>query len=215
MDRPLNDKVALRLDGVFESSDSLRDDVDLERYALNPTLTIASSLRTRITLGYEHLHDVRRLRPLLPELRAGCGHGGREPRGPHGLQQRHTAVFDQTDLAAAYFQDQLELSPRVQLVAGLRFDRFDVTYHNNRNGEPHSGLAVTSALYRLGRTNTRATDPDDPMRIVQTGSQRTSGFEVGITGCVTSAWRFAGGYAYQDAYVTSAIAARAATVDSC
>ena len=25
--------------------------------------------------------------------------------------------------------------PRVQLVAGLRFDRFDLTYHNNRNGD--------------------------------------------------------------------------------
>ena len=76
--------------------------------------------------------------------------------------------------------------------------------------EPRSGLAFTSALYRLDRTNTRATDPNDPTRIVQTGSQRTNGFEVGVTGRMTSAWRIAGGYAYQDAYVTSAtVAAKA------
>jgi catecholate siderophore receptor len=41
---------------------------------------------------------------------------------------------------------------------------------------------------------------------VQTGSQRTKGFELGLTGRVTDAWRIAGGYAYQDAYVTSATA---------
>jgi len=45
--------------------------------------------------------------------------------------------------------------------------------------------------------------------------EQSDSYEVGITGCVTSAWRFAGGYAYQNAYVTSAIAARAATLDSC
>src|SRR4029078_4011749 len=35
------------------------------------------------------------------------------------------------------------------------------------------GLSLTPALYRLDRTNTRSTDPNDPTRIVQIGSQRT------------------------------------------
>jgi len=59
----------------------------------------------------------------------------------------------------------------------------------------------------LNRTNTRALDPNDPTRIVQTGSQRTNGYEVGLDGHVTRAWRIAGGYAYQDAFVTSATTA--------
>jgi len=158
-------------------------------------------------------------------------------------------------------------------VAGLRFDRFDVTYHNNRNGDtlsqpdnlvspragivfkpiapvalygnysvsylPSSGdqfssltviteqvkpeqfhnyeigakwdarpaLSLTTAVYRLDRTNTRSTDPNDPTRIVQTGSQRTSGYEFGVNGSLTSLWTVAGGYAYQDAFVTSATTA--------
>jgi catecholate siderophore receptor len=66
---------------------------------------------------------------------------------------------------------------------------------------------VTAAVYQLDRTNTRATDPNDPTRIVQTGSQRTNGFELGITGRLTSKWLVAGGYTYQDAFVTSATAA--------
>jgi catecholate siderophore receptor len=39
---------------------------------------------------------------------------------------------------------------------------------------------------------------------VQTGSQRTNGVEVGWTGSVSRKWRIAGGYAYQDAFVSSA-----------
>jgi catecholate siderophore receptor len=59
----------------------------------------------------------------------------------------------------------------------------------------------------LNRTNTRSTDPNDATRIVQTGSQRTNGTEFGLNGSVTRRWRIAGGYAYQDAFVTSATTA--------
>ena len=173
-----------------------------------------------------------------------------------------------TNLGAVYLQDQVELSRFVQLIGGVRFDHFDLRYHNNRTNDnlrridnvisPRAGLVIkpaknvslygnysvsflpssgdqfssltsitqqvkpekftnyeagvkwdllpalsfTSAVYRLNRTNTRATDPNDPTRIVQTGSQRTNGFETGITGSITRAWKIAGGYAYQDAFIT-------------
>jgi catecholate siderophore receptor len=175
-----------------------------------------------------------------------------------------------TNLAAAYVQDQIQLNRYVEVVAGLRFDYFDLQFHNHRNGDnfrridqlvsprvgvvvkpvaplsiyanysvsylPSSGdqfsslttitqqvqpeqfrnyelgakwdvrrsLSLTTALYQQDRTNTRATDPNDPTRIVQTGSQRTNGYELGVNGCVTRAWSIAGGYAYQDAYITGA-----------
>jgi catecholate siderophore receptor len=176
-------------------------------------------------------------------------------------------------VAAAYVQDQAELSKHVQVVGGLRLDTFNLQYHNNRNGDdldrrdnlvsPRAGVvfkpivpmsiygsytvsylpgsgdqfssltvvteqlepekftnyeigakwdvrpsfAFTTAVYRLDRTNTRSTDPNDPTRIVQTGSQRTNGFEAGMNGRVTEKWQIAGGYAFQDAFVTSATAA--------
>ncbi|HEY2844275.1 MAG TPA: TonB-dependent receptor, partial [Bryobacteraceae bacterium] len=175
-----------------------------------------------------------------------------------------------TNVAAAYVQDQVELSRHVQLIGGLRFDRFDLEYHDNRTGTnlgrvdklvspragivvkpvsalsvygsysvsylPSSGdqfsslttitqqvkpekfnnyeagvkwdlrprLSLTSAIFRLNRGNTRATDPNDPTRIIQTGSQRTNGLEIGLDGSVTRPWSIAGGYAYQDAFITSA-----------
>ena len=158
----------------------------------------------------------------------------------------------------------------------MRYDHFDLKYHNNRNGEdlrridnlvsprlgvvvkpvtqlslygsysisylPSAGdqfaslttitqqvkperftnyevgmkwdvrrfLSVTSAVYRLNRTNTRSTDPNNPAVIIQTGSQRTNGLEIGVNGSITRDWSVAGGYAYQDAFITSATTAAVA-----
>jgi catecholate siderophore receptor len=402
LDRPLGGRVAARVNGMYESSDSFRDGVELERYAFNPTLTAKAGAGTRVTVGYEHLHDARvadrgitsfRGRPADVDVSTFYGNpddshvradvdlaaaslehqrgrltvrnrvsygrydrfyqnyvpGAVNPAGAtvtltaYNNATRRANLFNQTDViyalrtgrvkhtllggvevgrqrtdnfrntgyfdgaatsiqapfarptittpvtfrqsatdadnhldahvSAVYAQDQAELSSRVQVVGGVRFDRFDLTYHNNRTGdtldrvddlvspraglvwkpvdpvslygsytvsylpssgdqfsslttiteqvkpekftsyevgakwEPRTGLAVTAAIYRLDRTNTRATDPNDPTRIVQTGSQRTDGFEAGVTGRLTSEWLVAGGYAYQDAFVTSATAA--------
>src|SRR6185295_992571 len=68
-------------------------------------------------------------------------------------------------------------------------------------------LSLTSAVYRLNRTNTRSTDPNNPAAIIQTGSQRTNGFEFGVNGNITRDWSVAGGYSYQDAFITSATTA--------
>jgi catecholate siderophore receptor len=177
-----------------------------------------------------------------------------------------------TNIASGYFQDQVEVTRYLQFIGGLRIERFDLQYHNNRNSQdlgrtdnllsprlgvvvkpvtqvslyasysvshlPSSGdqfsslttitqqlkpedftnyevgakwdvvprLSLTAALYRLNRTNTRSTDPNDPTRIVQTGSQRTNGFEMGVDGNITRKWKVMGGYAWQDAFVTSATA---------
>jgi catecholate siderophore receptor len=68
-------------------------------------------------------------------------------------------------------------------------------------------LTLTTALYRQDRTNTRATDPNDPTRILQTGSQRSNGFEAGVSGNITRSWSIAGGYARQDSFISSATTA--------
>jgi catecholate siderophore receptor len=179
----------------------------------------------------------------------------------------------QAKVAAVYGQDQMELSEHVQLVTGIRVDRFRLEYHNNRTGDTlarpdtlvspragivlkpaaamslygsysvsylpssgdqfssltavteqmkpekftnyetgvkwdlRAGLALTAAAYRLNRTNTRSTDPGDATRIVQTGSTRTDGYELGVSGRVFANWRVTGGYTWQNAFVASATAA--------
>ncbi|MBC7563944.1 MAG: TonB-dependent siderophore receptor [Gemmatimonadaceae bacterium] len=70
-------------------------------------------------------------------------------------------------------------------------------------------LTLTAAAYRLDRTNTTAPDPTNPAIIVQTGAQRTTGWELGITGALTSRWQIAGGFANQTVRITSRTAAAA------
>ena len=176
-------------------------------------------------------------------------------------------------VAATYAQDQIQFSRKIQVLAGLRFDHFNLRFHNNRNSDnfqrvdnpvsprlgivfkpiialslygsysmsylPSSGdqfssltaitqtlkpekftnyevgakwdvlpsLSFTAATYWLDRTNTRATDPKEPTKTLQTGSQRTQGFEIGLSGNVSRDWMIMGGYAYQDAAVTGATTA--------
>jgi catecholate siderophore receptor len=178
-----------------------------------------------------------------------------------------------SNIAAGYVQDQVSITRFVQLVGGLRFDRFDLHVLNNRNLDrrrrvdylwsprvglvfkpvtpmsvyanysvsylPSAGdqfasldatsetlkpekftnyeagfkwdirrsLALTSAVYGLDRTNTRAVNPNNPAQILQTGAQRTNGFELGLNGTLTSRWTVAGGYGYQDAFIHRATAA--------
>ena len=59
LDRPLNDKVAARLNVMAEQSDSFRDSVDLRRYGFTPSLTVAAGPQTTFTIRYEHLFDRR------------------------------------------------------------------------------------------------------------------------------------------------------------
>jgi len=400
--QPLGDGVALRVNGLYESSGSFRDGVDLKRFGVAPSLTFEPGDSTRVTVGYEHFRDERvadrgissfQGRPAEVDIATFYGNpadshvravvdlasvaiehriGGltirnrtlfgdydrfyqnyvpgavtadrsRVALSAYNNATQRQNLFNQTDLtyvlrtgavkhtllagaelgrqvtdnfrktgffedsttsisapyasptidtpvtfrqnatdadnrlrtnvSAFFVQDQLELSGYLQVVAGVRFDRFDLSYHNNRNGDdlsrvdnlvspragvvykpipalslygstsvsylPSSGdqfsslttitrqlepeefrnyevgakwsaassLSVTMAVYRLDRTNTRSTDPNDPTRIVQTGSQRTNGYELGVNGQILRSWSVAGGYAYQDATVTSATAA--------
>lgn len=404
-DQPFNDKVAFRLNGVYENSNSFRSFVNLNRIAINPTLTIVLGKQTRFTIGYEFARD-RRIadrgmtsfqgRPADVPISTFYGNpddshvrsnvnllsgtyeqqigtlnirnrtlfgdydrsyqnyvpgatnaaktlvaltaynnatkrrnifnqtdltyivstgrirhtlvGGVELGRQLTDNFRNTGFFNnattsisvpyanptistpvtfrqsatdadnhlETNLAATYVQDQMELSRYAQVVVGLRYDYFDLRFHNNRNGDilrridnlvsprvglvvkpitelslygsysvsylPSSGdqfsslttitqqvepekfknyefgvkwdirryLSLTSALYRLNRTNTRSIDPNNPAAIIQTGSQRTNGFEIGLNGNITRDWNVAGGYSYQDAFITSPTASAAA-----
>src|SRR5262249_15961105 len=59
VNQPLSDAVAFRVNGMYEDSDSYRDDVTLERYGINPTVTWRLSDATRVVGGVEYFHDER------------------------------------------------------------------------------------------------------------------------------------------------------------
>ena len=175
-------------------------------------------------------------------------------------------------LRSIYAQDQIAISERLQILAGIRYESFGIRYRDNRTdatlrrtdgmvspriglvvkpstpvslygsysvshlpsaGDQFSSLtdvtkalepeafenieagakwdiadriAVTTAVYRLDRTNTRAPSPANPALTVQTGSQRSTGYELGASGSVAAAWEIAGGFARQKTVITSTTA---------
>jgi len=73
-----------------------------------------------------------------------------------------------------------------------------------------SSLSLSGALFQLDRSNSSAPDPANPERTVQTGAQRTTGYELGATGEITSAWQIVGGFSSQTARIRSRTTAAAA-----
>ncbi len=80
-----------------------------------------------------------------------------------------------------------------------RFQNFEV----GAKWDVADRIALTTAAYRLDRSNTKAPAPNNPGLTVLTGTQRSNGYELGITGNVTSAWDIAGGFARQNSFITS------------
>lgn len=394
----INGSLALRVNAMYEDSDSYRDFVELERYGVNPTLGLTLSDDTRLSFSYEHFNDERTVdrgvpsrdgRPLDIDSATFFGNpalsfaeakvnlaavtldhdfnqalrlrnhtqyadydkfyqnvypsAAVDAAGSVTLDAYHSGterqnVFNQTDLtwrvstgsvrhtvlagielgrqdtenlrnnsasgaagvvsianpvtfavpvfnvprqdndvkvnlAAAYVQDQIALSDQFQVIAGVRFDRFDIELDDRLDGQrferdddfvsprlgviyrpleplslyasysvsylPSSGdqfssldatsaalepeefenieigakwdvspsLALSAAVYRLDRTNTRAPNPTPGGVTLLTGEQRSEGFELGMSGAVTEDWELIAGYAHQDAQITRATSA--------
>lgn len=96
-----------------------------------------------------------------------------------------------------------QFSTLTDLTAALRPERF-ANFEIGAKWDAMDRLSVAAAVYRLDRTNTRALHPTDPALSVQTGSQRSQGFEMTATGNLTAAWEIAGGLARQSAKIISA-----------
>jgi catecholate siderophore receptor len=55
----INDNVAARLNVFYEGADAFRDFNHLERYGINPTVTLKPDDNTSVRLSYEYFHDER------------------------------------------------------------------------------------------------------------------------------------------------------------
>ncbi len=75
VDQPLGAGLGLRVNGLYESGESFRRHVDLNRYGVAPTLGVTLGGATRIDLGYERFHDRRTTDRGVPSL------GGRPVEG--------------------------------------------------------------------------------------------------------------------------------------
>ena len=65
---PVNDRVAARVTGMYEDSESYRDGVKLERHGINPTAAVQLSDNTQLRLGYEYYDYDRTADRGIPSL---------------------------------------------------------------------------------------------------------------------------------------------------
>ncbi|NCU11364.1 MAG: TonB-dependent siderophore receptor [Sphingomonadaceae bacterium] len=90
------------------------------------------------------------------------------------------------------------LDATTQALAPERFENIEAGVKWDVTG----ALAFTAAVYRLDRTNTRATDPVTGNAVL-TGSSRTKGIELSLVGRVTDDLDVSLGYTLQDGEVTA------------
>jgi catecholate siderophore receptor len=98
------------------------------------------------------------------------------------------------------------LTATTQTLEPERFRNYEV----GAKWDVRSALSLTGALFQLDRSNSSAPDPTNPQRTVQTGAQRTTGYELGASGEITPSWQLVGGFSSQTARIRSRTTAAAA-----
>jgi catecholate siderophore receptor len=137
------------------------------------------------------------------------------------LSPRGGLVFKPVDAMSLYASTSVshlpssgdQFSSLTATTETLKPERF-TNYELGAKWDATADLSLSTALYRLDRTNSQAKDPNDAARTIQTGAQRTVGWELGVAGSPVARWQVAGGVASQRAWVarTTASAAAGATV---
>ena len=63
-------------------------------------------------------------------------------------------------------------------------------------------LVATAAIYQITKSNIPSADPTNPAYTIAIGQARSRGFEVDVSGQISSNWKIIGGYSYINAVVT-------------
>jgi catecholate siderophore receptor len=123
---------------------------------------------------------------------------------------RAGVVFKPVPTASLYVSWAKSFLPQ----SGDQFVTFDASFANlepeafnnyelGAKWDVMPGLTLTTAIYRLDRSNTRAANPIPGGPPLLTGGQRTEGFEISMTGRITPKWQTAMAYARTVAKITS------------
>lgn len=125
----VNENWAARFNAMYENTDSYRDFVNLERWAVNPTVTFAPNDTTTVKLSYEHLHDRRTVDRGIPSQILP---GGVLPRPPYdtsastffGNPNLNYALAD-VDIGTAVIEHDFENGFTVRnATQAARYDKF-------------------------------------------------------------------------------------------
>ena len=143
----VNENWAFRLNAMYENTQSYRDFVTLDRWAINPSATFAPNDTTTVKLSYEHMHDRRTVDRGIP---AQIRPGNAFPRFPYetspstffGNPNLNYALAD-VDIANAAVEHDFENGFTVKNAS--QFARYDKFYQNIYPGGGANAGAVNLA----------------------------------------------------------------------
>ena len=182
----INDKVAVRFNGMAEKSNSYRDGVAIERYGINPTVAIRAGQNTSIVLGYERFHDDRVADRGIPSVAA--------TRRPYATDE--SQFFGNPELSPVWARVDAfnatvdhDFGNGVTLRNRTRYADYDKFYQNvfangpaNGDGTPAQQGTVALASYNTATQRTNLFNQTDLFFSLNTGSIKhklVAGIELG------------------------------------
>ncbi|MBN9133327.1 MAG: TonB-dependent siderophore receptor [Nitrosospira multiformis] len=125
LDQPINDVAAVRLNAMYEHSNSFRNGVDLERGGVNPTFTFKPTARTKVVFSGEYFFDRRTADRGIPSF------GGR-PADTHRSTFFGNAANSPTHVDAWSLNSLIEhtFDNEVKIRNRTRYASYDKFYQN-------------------------------------------------------------------------------------
>lgn len=174
----VSQQLAARVTGMYENSNSYRDGLNLERYGVTPTVTLALGSRTAVRASYEFFKDHRTADRGVPSF-----DGAPLPTDPSLFFGDADASYADARVHAVSGTLEHQLGPDVLLRNHTRFADYNKFYQNVFPGPVNDdGTAVSIVGYnnRIWRTN--VFNQTDLTGSLQTGGLRhvwVAGIEVG------------------------------------
>jgi catecholate siderophore receptor len=146
VNQSLNDAIAGRVTAMYEDSNTFRQGGELKRYAINPTIALALSDDTRLTLGYEHFHDERTADRGIPSyLGVPLNTGRSQFFGNAEASPTHTTINAFNMVLEHSFNENVEIRNR------FRYADYDKFYQNVFPGAVNpAGTTVSISGYNNG-----------------------------------------------------------------
>lgn len=138
----INDRVAFRINGVFEDAGSFREGVDSLRLGISPTVTIKATDRTKVVLNMERFHDERTADRGIPSFQG-------RPVDVKRSQFFGDPQRSNSDIEVLSFNSLIEHKFDVGLTLRNRtnYAQFDKFYDNVFANGPVSGGLVPLGAY--------------------------------------------------------------------
>ena len=169
---------------------------------LQNQITLAQNWKALVGVRYDEFKQATRWDRKLPALE----------RTDSSFSPRAGLVWQPADAQSYYLSYSRSFQPSAEtfaLAANNAGNKPEVTRNIEVGGKfdfLDGAFNLTAALFNMERSNIKNTDPANPTRQINVGTQRTNGLELAASGRLPGQWDMSAGYAYLDGEMVASIA---------